>query len=152
MTMRTPRVLIVDDDSTHRKLMELISDHLGFTPEIVSDCAQAVDALSQSHFDVILMDWRMPDVDGAECTKRLRQLANCKSTPILAVTAMALNGDREKCLAAGVDDYLAKPFTIDALKKLVLKWASTQREESNTLTHTNEDSLTPTGDESRQLN
>jgi CheY-like chemotaxis protein len=108
--------------------MELISDHLGFTPEIVPDCAQAIDALSQSRFDVILMDWRMPDVDGAECTKRLKKLANCKTTPIIAVTAMALNGDREKCLAAGVDDYLAKPFTIDALKNLVLKWAHIQTE------------------------
>jgi CheY-like chemotaxis protein len=106
--------------------MELISDHLGFIPEIVSDGLQAIDAVSQSNFDVILMDWRMPEVDGEECTKRLRQLANCKTTPIIAVTAMALNGDREKCMAAGVDDYLAKPFTIDELKQLVLKWARTQ--------------------------
>jgi CheY-like chemotaxis protein len=130
MAMRTPRVLVVDDDSTHRKLMELISDHLGFIPEIVSDGAKAIDAVSRSKFDVILMDWRMPEIDGEECTKRLRELANCKTTPIIAVTAMALNGDREKCMAAGVDDYLAKPFTIDELKKLVLKWASTQLEES----------------------
>ena len=131
MTVRTPRVLVVDDDSTHRKLMELISDHLGFIPEIVSDGAKAIDAVSRSKFDVILMDWRMPEIDGEECTKRLRKMANCKATPIIAVTAMALNGDREKCMAAGVDDYLAKPFTIDELKKLVLKWARIELERSD---------------------
>jgi CheY-like chemotaxis protein len=141
MTMRTPRVLVVDDDSTHRKLMELISDHLGFIPEIVSDGARAIDAVSRSKFDVILLDWRMPEIDGEECTKRLRQLANCKTTPIIAVTAMALKGDREKCMEAGVDDYLAKPFTSDELKKLVLKWANLNVQTSSDTEPAEQDTL-----------
>ncbi len=122
MTPRTPRVLVIDDDSTHRKLMELISDHLGIIPKIVPDCIQAIDALKCNDFDVILLDWRMPEIDGEECTKRIKQLSHCKHTPIIAVTALAMSGDRETCLRAGVDDYLSKPFTIDELRTLILKW------------------------------
>jgi CheY-like chemotaxis protein len=132
MTMRTPRVLIIDDDSTHRRLMELISDHLGIIPKIVSDCSQAFDVLSQESFDVILLDWRMPTIDGEECTKRLREFSYTKSTPIIAVTALAMSGDREACLAAGVDDYLSKPFTIDDLKTMIQKWSRPRVETAKT--------------------
>ncbi len=102
--------------------MELISDHLGIIPKIVPDCIQAIDALKCNDFDVILLDWRMPEIDGEECTKRIKQLSHCKHTPIIAVTALAMSGDRETCLRAGVDDYLSKPFTIDELRTLILKW------------------------------
>lgn len=121
-TGRLPRVLVIDDDSTHRKMMELIAEHIGIVPEIVSNCREAVAAVSAADFDIILMDWRMPDIDGQGCTEQLRKIESSKHTPIVAVTALAMTGDREACLEAGVNDYLPKPFTIDELKQMISKW------------------------------
>ncbi len=119
---------MVDDDATHRKMMQLIADHLGILPFLTSSCAEAIDSLSQPTSrltpDLILMDWRMPSIDGCACAKRIRALtsANGGCVPIIAVTALVMPGDKEACLEAGMDDYLAKPFTIDELRNVIDKW------------------------------
>jgi len=127
-TTSRPHILVVDDDATHRKMMELIADHLGISPQLSSNCSEAIQFLAQampeSVPDLILMDWRMPGIDGCACAKRIRELtaAAHAHVPIIAVTALVMPGDREACLNAGMDDYLAKPFTIDELKLVMDKW------------------------------
>jgi CheY-like chemotaxis protein len=119
-----PRVLVVDDDLVHQKLMKLVSDHLAIDVEVASTSNDALEILATESFDIILMDWRMPVTDGLTCTLKIRELqdAQGKRIPIIAVTAHALTGDRERCLAAGMDDYLAKPFTLEQLQEKIKEW------------------------------
>jgi CheY-like chemotaxis protein len=124
-----PLVLIVDDHPAQRHLYSLLTDNLAISAQIVSCCEEAIRALELRGFDVILMDWQMPDVDGLMCATRIRQreLSNGDRTPIVAVTAHVLAGDREKCLEAGLDDYLGKPFTIAQLKETIHRWMKVKR-------------------------
>jgi CheY-like chemotaxis protein len=119
-----PRVLVVDDDLVHQKLMKLVSDHLAIDVQVASTSTDALAILATESFDIILMDWRMPVTDGLTCTLKIRELQNAqgKRIPIIAVTAHALTGDRERCLAAGMDDYLAKPFTLEQLQEKIQEW------------------------------
>jgi CheY-like chemotaxis protein len=119
-----PLVLVVDDDRTHTKLMELLADRLEITAHCVRTCAEALLALETFSFDLILMDVRMPEVDGLICTRRSRQLANdnARKIPIIAVTANVMPGDKETCLSEGMDDYLAKPFTLEEMHEKLCYW------------------------------
>jgi two-component system sensor histidine kinase/response regulator len=119
-----PRVLVVDDDLVHQKLMKLVSDHLAIDVQVASTSNDALQILASESFDIILMDWRMPVTDVLTCTLKIRELqdAQGKRIPIIAVTAHALTGDRERCLAAGMDDYLAKPFTLEQLQEKIQEW------------------------------
>ncbi len=119
-----PRVLVVDDDLVHQKLMTLVSDHLVIDVQVASTSNDALKILETNTFDIILMDWRMPVTDGLTCTLKIRELQNAqgKRIPIIAVTAHALTGDRERCLEAGMDDYLAKPFTLEQLQEKIQEW------------------------------
>jgi CheY-like chemotaxis protein len=94
--------------------------HAGFNVDLAKDGSEAVEAHSSNPYDVILMDCQMPGMDGWEATSRIRQL-NQPQPFIIAVTANALVGDRERCLAAGMDDYLSKPFTAERLVMIVRK-------------------------------
>lgn len=94
-----PLVLIVDDDPIHHKLMELLADRLGITVHMVSSCGQALEALSMFSFDLILMDYRMPVVDGCMCAQQIRAMKEIQDEiPIVAVTAHVVQGSREECL------------------------------------------------------
>jgi CheY-like chemotaxis protein len=119
-----PLVLVVDDDHTHRKLMELLADRLDITAQCVGSCDQALAAMEMFSFDLILMDCRMPDVDGCYCTGKIRALANenAKKIPIIAVTGCVMPGDKERCLNAGMDDYLIKPFTLEQMHEKLRTW------------------------------
>ena len=119
-----PLVLVVDDDAMHKRLMELLTGRLEITAHCVSTCAEALEALSMFSFDLILMDVRMPEVDGLICVKKIRQLENenAKKIPIIAVTANVMPGDKEECLKAGMDDYLSKPFTLEQMHDKISYW------------------------------
>lgn len=119
-----PLVLIVDDHPAQRKLFKLLVDNLGINADIVASCDDAVQALSMRRYDLILMDWQMPEVDGLACTGIIREKerASTARTPIVAVTAHVLPGDREACLRAGMDDYLGKPFTVKELRSMIDRW------------------------------
>lgn len=125
-----PKVLVVDDDLAHQKLMSLISDHLSIDVQFATTSNDALHLLRKESFDIILMDWRMPVTDGLKCTLQIRELqeAQGQRVPIIAVTAHALSGDRERCLEAGMDDYLAKPFTLEQLQSKIQHWISSKKE------------------------
>ena len=124
---KCPSVLIVDDDPTHRRLMEMIADLISIKPLLVEDAEAALEIFVSQAFDIILMDWRLPGMDGCECTQEMRRLEKMQDravkTPIIAVTAKVMPGDREICLGAGLDDYLAKPFTLEQMDAMIKKWS-----------------------------
>ncbi len=106
------RVLCVDDNATNRLLLSKMLDDLGYTCELVENGTEAVNAVSDRTFDVVLMDCQMPILDGFEATEQIRDLkSDAAETPIVALTALAMAEDRQHCLDAGMDDYLVKPFT-----------------------------------------
>jgi CheY-like chemotaxis protein len=99
---------------------------LGATSLMATNGLEALDVLARDAVDLVLMDCQMPELDGYQATKRLREIemsAGRKRVPVIALTANALVGDRERCLAAGMDDYLPKPFTRNELFALLHKWA-----------------------------
>ncbi|MBI2826301.1 MAG: response regulator [Planctomycetia bacterium] len=113
------RVLVVEDKPANRDLVVRILTARGHTVDVAEHGREAVDRATQVTFDVILMDLQMPEMDGFQATAAIRALPGSTRTPIVAVTAHAMPGDRERCLASGMDDYLAKPIDIPKLIDVV---------------------------------
>jgi CheY-like chemotaxis protein len=109
------RVLLVDDNAINRTVALQMLRRLGLDPATAADGQQAIDATRRETYDVVLMDVQMPGIDGLETTRRIRRSALSRQPRIVAMTANAIEGDREVCLDAGMDDYLAKPVRLDAL-------------------------------------
>lgn len=123
-----PHVLLVEDNFVNQKVATVLLQRLGLKVKITSNGREAVEAVSNQKFDLILMDCHMPVMDGFEATVAIREIearTNAYS-PIIAVTALAMSGDRERCIAAGMDDYLSKPIDIDLLKAKVAHWLRTE--------------------------
>ena len=95
---------------------------LGINHQIVPDGTEAVNKVSQEHFDLVFMDVYMPGMDGTEATRQLREKLGDKCPPIVALTAASMDGEREKFLAAGMDDYLAKPLNRKMLEEFFEKF------------------------------
>lgn len=121
-----PLVLIIEDDMLQQKLYNMIAEQVQMTPVIVDCCRDAIKVATASRFDLIFVDLQMPDANGVECVARLRLVDNVRENdvPIIAVTAHAMPGDRERCLSAGMNDYLSKPFTLLELKNKISQWSS----------------------------
>ncbi|UZE22303.1 response regulator [Pseudomonas sp. B21-056] len=115
-------ILLVEDNPVNQTVIEAMLRSLGFTVSIAADGAQAIRSAESLMFELILMDCRLPVVDGYEATRRIRRLPGCGEVPIIALTANALQGDREACLAAGMNDYLAKPFKRADLQHILQRW------------------------------
>lgn len=115
-------VLLVEDNPVNRTVVEAMLRSLGFTVSVVTDGAQAVRSAESLIFEAILMDCRLPVIDGYEATRQIRRLPGCADVPIIALTANALQGDREACLSAGMNDYLAKPFKRNDLQQILQRW------------------------------
>ena len=115
-------VLLVEDNPVNQTVIEAMLRSLGYQVALVGDGAQAVHSVEQRHFAAILMDCRLPIMDGYEATRQIRRLARHADVPIIALTANALQGDREACLDAGMNDYLAKPFKRIDLQRILLRW------------------------------
>ena len=104
------RILLAEDNAVNQKLALRLLAQLGYEAQVAGDGQQAIDALADSAFDLVLMDVQMPELDGLEATRRIRKRWPDRNLRIVAMTANAMAGDREACLAAGMDDYLSKPI------------------------------------------
>jgi len=121
------RVLVAEDDPVNQAVMAAFLSDFGLEVELVEDGEAALATLSRSRFDLVLMDCMMPGIDGYAATAELRRSEGSaprgsRRTPVAGVTASAMAGDRERCLSAGMDDYLSKPFRREDLRALVERW------------------------------
>jgi CheY-like chemotaxis protein len=117
------RVLLVEDDEINQMVAVGLLTSLGYQPDVAKDGIEAIDMAAMHDYDAVLMDCRMPRMDGFSATAELRSLEeNGHHTPIIAMTASALEDDRVRCLAAGMDDYLAKPVDRAALASTLGRW------------------------------
>ncbi|HZQ51783.1 MAG TPA: response regulator [Bryobacteraceae bacterium] len=122
------RILMAEDNPINQRVGKLILQRAGFTIDLVADGNEAIEAHRAHPYDLILMDCQMPLMDGFEASRQIRQLAQPQPV-IIAVTANALVGERERCLSAGMDDYLSKPFQAEQLVAVVRKWVANRRGE-----------------------
>jgi len=142
---RNIRILLAEDNVTNQQVAVGILKKLGLRVDVVANGAEAVKALEDLPYDLVFMDVQMPELDGLEATRIIRnrkpesaeqgdQALNSKyrasNVPIVAITAHAMKGDREKCLEAGMDDYISKPVTPQALSEVLEKWLSKEGDDS----------------------
>ncbi len=126
------KILAVEDDVTQRYVLRIVLENFGMDFEIVSSAEEALkDIFERSkNFVLILMDIKLPGMDGFECTREIRKRQARAGAPrisIIAVTAFASFEDRQLCLDAGMDDYISKPYTLEALKALIDKYLEPPR-------------------------
>ena len=121
------RVLVVEDNPANQMVAVAMLKRLGLRADVVGDGAEAVAAVTRVRYDAVLMDCQMPVLDGFEATRRIRAEASAghPRLPIIAMTAAALDGERERCLAAGMDGYLAKPINVTDLAQTLRRWVPT---------------------------
>jgi CheY-like chemotaxis protein len=117
------KILLADDDMRNIFALSAVLEDSGFKIEIATNGREAIEKLeSATGIELVLMDVMMPEMDGIEATRRIRQQSKWANLPIIAVTAKAMQGDREQCLAAGANDYISKPVDIDKLLSLIKVW------------------------------
>ncbi len=121
-------VLLVEDNVVNQKVAVRFLERLGCTVEVAGNGAEGVTAAAARHFDLILMDLQMPVMDGVTATRKIRELETLRKTPIVALTANAMTGDRERCEAAGMDDYLTKPIEVERLRAILSRHGLAQPE------------------------
>jgi signal transduction histidine kinase/DNA-binding response OmpR family regulator len=118
-----PIVLVAEDNPTNRKVVTLILKRMGCLADVAANGVEAVELVRKVRYDAVLMDCQMPEMDGLTASRRIREMEGADHhTPIIGVTANALPGDREACLKAGMDDYLPKPFTAEAMAAKLDHW------------------------------
>jgi len=143
------RVLLAEDNRTNQIVAEAMLKFFGCRVDLVVNGREAVEAVKEKKFDLIFMDCQMPELDGYMATDEIRRFEKqngSSRTPIIALTAHALSGDRERCLAAGMDDYLSKPLCQKDLHSVLSKWASgCEQETSGTVREGDEGDDQPSG-------
>jgi two-component system, sensor histidine kinase and response regulator len=117
-------ILVAEDNVVNQKIATLLLEKLGLQAHVVINGLQAVQAVAERQYPVVLMDCHMPEMDGFEATRAIRrmEITSGRHTPIIAVTALAMAGDRERCIEAGMDDYIAKPIDKERLKNKLAQW------------------------------
>jgi two-component system, sensor histidine kinase and response regulator len=121
--LKDMRILLAEDNPINRKLAVTLLARAGYAVEVAENGVQAVDALKKGRYSLVLMDVQMPEMDGLQATERIRaEEGEHAHIPIIAMTAHAMKGDRERCLAAGMDDYLSKPLQTKDLFEAIERW------------------------------
>jgi CheY-like chemotaxis protein len=115
-------LLLVEDNLVNQKVAARFLERLGCTVEVAGNGAEGVAAATARHFDIILMDVQMPVMDGVTATRKIREMETWRKTPIIALTANAMAGERERCAAAGMDDYLTKPIEVERLRAILSRY------------------------------
>jgi CheY-like chemotaxis protein len=110
-----PKILLVEDNEMNRDMLSRRLQRKGFEVEMAVDGKQGVEMALAGGYDLILMDMSLPEIDGWEATRRVREAPGTQNIPIIALTAHAMSGDREKAMAAGCNDYDTKPVELDRL-------------------------------------
>ena len=124
----SPLILVVEDNDVNQILAVSMLERCGYRTEVAGDGREALAMLEQQTYAAVLMDCQMPEMNGYDATRELRQREQGRSsTPVIAMTANALRGDREKCLASGMDDYLPKPLRREDFDRLIERWAPKAR-------------------------
>jgi CheY-like chemotaxis protein len=119
-----PRVLVADDSPVNQEVARRTLERMGYEVGIAANGAAAVEAAATGSYAAVLMDCQMPGMDGYEATKAIREReGDGRHTPVIAMTASDLEADRRRCLAAGMDDYVAKPFEYEDLEAVLARWA-----------------------------
>lgn len=116
-------ILVAEDNAINQKLITRLFEMLGYDIQIAVNGFETINTLNRMPIDIIFMDVQMPEMDGIEATKQIISRWGNKKPLIVAMTANALQNDKEKCLEAGMDDYISKPLTIDQVSKGIGKWA-----------------------------
>lgn len=130
----TGRVLLAEDNPVNQEVASAMLQRVGVSMKIANNGQEAVDLLQEESFDLVLMDCQMPIMDGFEATASIRQREadmGLPAIPIIALTANAISGDREHCLARGMDDYLSKPFAQEQLHDVLARWLPTRKARSD---------------------
>ena len=118
-------LLLVEDDELNQMVASELLKRLGVEVTIANNGLDALAIIKESSFNLVFMDIQMPEMDGYETVRLIRQEKRWRNLPIIAMTAHALSSERDKCIAAGMNDYLAKPIDPSSLANMVLKWATT---------------------------
>jgi len=120
--MTTKRILVVDDNATNLKLFTYLLCSPAHDVRTATDAREALEVVASFRPDLILMDIQLPDIDGLELTRQLRESPLTRDTTIVAVTAYAMKGDAERARAAGVDGYISKPIEKEAFRRMVAEY------------------------------
>jgi len=139
-TQKRPRILVAEDNPVNQMLVARLLDKLGYRADVAGNGLEVLEAVSSLPYAAVLMDCQMPEMDGYEATQAIRQRETTAATvsnspsptpvrlPIIAMTANALQGDREKCLEVGMDDYIARPIRAEVLRSTLARWVSQDME------------------------
>jgi CheY-like chemotaxis protein len=128
------RVLIAEDNLINQRVVAIMLSKLGYSVDVATEGGVVLEVLQKQHYDLILMDCQMPGMDGFEATRAIRSLhADVSQIPIVAVTANAMPGQREKCLAAGMNDYISKPIQSELLASTLRKYLPSDRDGSKSV-------------------
>ena len=116
------RILLAEDNEINRQVARELLENLGLTVDMAVNGREAVDRLEKESFDLVFMDIQMPEMDGYQATRAIRRRLGMKDQPVVAMTAHAMKGDKERCLEAGMNDHIAKPLDPEELKTMVSRW------------------------------
>jgi len=122
------KIIIVEDDEVNAELLTLLVNNFGYSADIAENGKIFLDMMAKNNYDLVLMDCQMPILNGYDATKQYRSTEKTNThIPIIAVTANAMDGDKEKCITSGMDDYIAKPVEPEILEKIINHWLNSSQ-------------------------